>query len=169
MECGPTVRSGKDYPPRKFLNVSVNRLGEAPTADVMPRKTDCMSKLLDTTVLVDVIRREEAALDYIDNTRKAEGLLRLSIVTKMELIIGCRDKAEVQKTEKLLVDYDVLDVTPLISRKAYELIVRFSKSHGMAIPDALIAATALVENAVLVTSNVRHFSVIEGLRLEKPY
>jgi predicted nucleic acid-binding protein len=87
-----------------------------------------MSKLLDTTVLVDVIRKEEAALDYIDSTRKAEGSLRLSIVTKMELIIGCRDKAEVQKTEKLLADYEVLDVTPLISRKAYELTVRFSKA-----------------------------------------
>lgn len=87
----------------------------------------------------------------------------------MELIVGCRDKAEVQQTEKLLADYDVLDVTSLISRKAYELIVRFSKSHGMAIPDALIAATALVKNAVLVTSNVRHFSMIDGLRLEKPY
>ena len=136
---------------------------------MMPRKTDHMSKLLDTTVLVDVIRKEEAALDYIDSTRKAEGSLRLSIVTKMELIIGCRDKAEVQKTEKLLADYEILDVTPLISRKAYELIVRFSKSYGMAIPDALIAATALVENAVLVTSNVRHFSMIDGLRLEKPY
>ena len=135
----------------------------------MPRKTDRMSKLLDTTVLVDVIRKEETALDYVDSTRKAGGALRLSIVTKMELIIGCRDKAEVQKTEKLVADYDVLDVTPLISRKAYELIVRFSKSHGMAIPDAFIAATALVENAVLVTSNVRHFSMIDGLRLEKPY
>jgi len=87
----------------------------------------------------------------------------------MELIVGCRDKDEVQKTEKFLADYDVLDVTPLISRKAYELIVRFGKSHGMAIPDALITATALVENAVLVTSNVRHFSMIDGLRLEKPY
>jgi predicted nucleic acid-binding protein len=135
----------------------------------MPRKTDYMSKLLDTTVLVDVIRKKEAALDYVDSTRKAEGLLHLSIVTKMELIIGCRDKAEVQKTEKFLANYDVLDVTPLISRKAYELIARFSKSHGMAIPDALIAATAMVENAVLVTSNVRHFSMIDGLRMEKPY
>jgi len=169
VECGPTARSGKDYPLSKFLKASVKRLGEAPTANVMPRKTGRMSKLLDTTVLVDVIRKEEAALDYIDSTRKAESSLPLSIVTKMELIVGCRDKAEVQKMEKLLADYDVLDVTPLISRKAYELIVRFSKSHGMAIPDALITATALVENAVLVTSNVRHFSMIDGLRLEKPY
>jgi predicted nucleic acid-binding protein len=87
----------------------------------------------------------------------------------MELVIGCHDKNEVRKVEKLLADYDVLDITPLIGRKAYELISRFSKSHGLVIPDALIAATALVGNAVLVTSNICHFSMIEGLRLEKPY
>jgi predicted nucleic acid-binding protein len=119
--------------------------------------------------LVDIIRRKEVALDYVDGVRKAEGIPRLSIVTSMELVIGCRDKNEVRKVEKLLADYDVLDITPLISRKAYELIVRFSKSHGLVIPDAIIAATALVENAVLVTSNIRHFSMIDGLWLEKPY
>ena len=127
-----------------------------------------MSKLLDTTVLVDVIRQKEEALDYVDAARKA-GTVCLSIVTKMELVIGCRDKTEVQRIEKLLADYDMLDITPLISRKAYELIVQFSRNHGLVIPDAFIAATALVEDAVLVTSNIRHFSMIEGLRLEEPY
>jgi predicted nucleic acid-binding protein len=128
-----------------------------------------MSKILETTVLADIIRRKEVALDYVDGIRKAKGIPCLSIVTSMELVIGCHDKNEVRKVEKLLADYDVLDITPLIGRKAYELISRFSKSHGLVIPDALIAATALVGNAVLVTSNIRHFSMIEGLRLEKPY
>jgi predicted nucleic acid-binding protein len=125
-------------------------------------------KILESTVLVDLSRQDELARAYVDAERKA-GVVKVSIVSNMELIIGCRNKAEVQKTEKFLADYDVLDITPLIGRKAYELISRFSKSHGLVIPDALIAATALVENAVLVTSNIRHFSMIEGLRLEKPY
>jgi len=125
-------------------------------------------KILDSTVLVDLSRQDKLARAYVDAERKA-GVVKVSIVSNMELIIGCRNKAEVQKTEKFLADYDVLDITPLIGRKAYELIVRFSKSHGLVVPDALIAATALVENATLVTSNIRHFSMIEGLRLEKPY
>ena len=125
-------------------------------------------KILDSTVLVDLSRQDKLARAYVDAERKA-GVVKVSIVSNMELIIGCRNKAEVQKTEKFLADYDMLDITPLIGRKAYELISRFSKSHGVVIPDALIAATALVENAVLVTSNIRHFSMIKGLRLEKPY
>jgi predicted nucleic acid-binding protein len=125
-------------------------------------------KILDSTALVDLSRQDELARTYVDAERKA-GVVKVSIVSNMELIIGCRNKVEVQKTEKFLADYDVLDITPLIGRKAYELIGRFSKSHGLVIPDALISATALVENAVLVTSNIRHFAMIEGLRLEKPY
>ena len=125
-------------------------------------------KLLESTVLVDLSRQDESARAYVDAERKA-GVIKVPIVSNMELIIGCRNKAEVQKTERFLADYDVLDITPLIGRKAYELIVRFNKSHGLAIPDALIAATALVENAVLVTSNIRHFSMIDGLQLEEPY
>jgi len=125
-------------------------------------------KILESTVLVDLSRQDETARAYVDVERKA-GVVKVSIVSNMELIIGCRNKAEVQKTEKFLADYDVLDITPLIGRKAYELVARFNKSHGLAIPDALIAATALVENAVLVTSNTRHFSMIDGLRLEEPY
>ena len=125
-------------------------------------------KIFDSTVLVDLSRQDKLARAYVDAERKA-GVVKVFIVSNMELIIGCRNKAEVQKTEKFLADYDMLDITPLIGRKAYELISRFSKSHGLVIPDALIAATALVENAVLVTSNIRHFSMIKGLRLEKPY
>jgi hypothetical protein len=128
-----------------------------------------VSIILDTTMLVDIIRRKEVALDYLDGISKGADIPRLSIVTSMELIIGCRNKNEVRKVEELLADYDVLDITPLISRKAYRLISQFSKSHGLVIPDALIAATALVENAVLVTSNVRHFSMIKELRLEEPH
>jgi predicted nucleic acid-binding protein len=33
------------------------------------------------------------------------------------------------------------------------LIARYSKSHGLVIPDALIAATALVEGLPLLTHN----------------
>ena len=94
------------------------------------KESEPMSKILDTTVLVDIIRRKEVALDYVDGVGKTEGTPRLSIVTSMELVIGCHDKNEVRKVEKLLADYEVLDITPLI---------------------------------------VRHFLMIEGLRLEKPY
>jgi len=45
----------------------------------------------------------------------------------------------------------------------------FHKSHGLVIPDALIAATAVTNNLELVSNNVRHFAMIPELRLHRPY
>jgi predicted nucleic acid-binding protein len=56
-----------------------------------------------------------------------------------------------------------------ISQQAYDLIAQYGKSHGMVIPDALIAATALVEGLPLVTHNDRHFIMIAGLQIHRPY
>lgn len=87
----------------------------------------------------------------------------------MELIIGCRDKGDLNRTLKFLADYPVIDISIPISRRAYQLILHFSMSHGLVIPDAFIAATALEEKLRLVTSNVRHFEMIPGITLQKPY
>jgi len=130
--------------------------------------------LLDSTVLIDLSRgNEEAidfeAIDFIDTVRKNNQETAISIISSMELIIGCRDKSEVDKTLKFLKDYPIIDISVPISRKAYQLIIQYSKSHGLVIPDAFIAATALDESLTLVTSNVRHFDMVEGLGVQKPY
>jgi predicted nucleic acid-binding protein len=46
---------------------------------------------------------------------------------------------------------------------------RFYLSHGLLIPDALIAATALDYGVTLYTKNVRHFLMIPGLTVVRPY
>jgi predicted nucleic acid-binding protein len=46
---------------------------------------------------------------------------------------------------------------------------RFYLSHGLLIPDALIAATALDYGITLYTKNVRHFRMISGLTVVRPY
>lgn len=45
----------------------------------------------------------------------------------------------------------------------------FRRNYKIAMPDALIAASAFSANAVLVTRNVRDFEKIEGLKLQVPY
>ena len=125
--------------------------------------------LLDSPVLIDLSRGHEEAIDYIDSVRKNEQETTISIISSMELIIGCRGKTEVNKTLKFLRDYLIIDISIPISRKAYQLIIQYSKSHGLVIPDAFIAATAWDEDFTLVTSDVRHFDMIEGLSVQKPY
>jgi len=125
--------------------------------------------LADSTILIDLSRGNEAAILFCDNQRRKGEGIALSIISSMELIIGCRDKEDLSRTLKFLADYPVIDISVPVSKRAYQLILHFSLSHGLVIPDAFIAATALEENLRLVTSNLRHFEMIPGINLQKPY
>ena len=48
-------------------------------------------------------------------------------------------------------------------------MLTYSKSHNLAIPDALIAATALIHQLELATDNDRHFKMIANLDVNRPY
>jgi len=56
-----------------------------------------------------------------------------------------------------------------VSTVALELMESFFLSHGLLIPDALIAATARENGLVLFTRNVRHYQMIGGLQARRPY
>jgi predicted nucleic acid-binding protein len=48
-------------------------------------------------------------------------------------------------------------------------MLAYHKSHGLVIPDAFIAATALVHNLELASDNERHFKMIPELAVKRPY
>jgi predicted nucleic acid-binding protein len=56
---------------------------------------------------------------------------------------------------KFLADFVLIDISVPISKRAFQLMLQFNMSHGLVIPDAFIAATAMEENLQLVTSNIR--------------
>ena len=126
-------------------------------------------RLLDTTILIDLSRGNADAAQFIDVT-VANGIpLFVSVISAMELIVGCRNKEEVTKAQKLVASFDLLHLSPVESKRAYDLVLVFSKSHSLAIPDALIAATALVHDLELASDNDRHFRMISDLRVQRPY
>ena len=50
-----------------------------------------------------------------------------------------------------------------ISRLAGGYCLQYRRSHGVGIPDALIAATAHVHGARLVTRNLQHFPMLDDV------
>jgi predicted nucleic acid-binding protein len=76
-----------------------------------------------------------------------------------------------QKNEHRFSRYEnnfvsLFSVVPIDSEvaKAGGLYKRdFAKSHGVGLADALLAATAIKENAELKTLNVKHYPMIKGL------
>jgi predicted nucleic acid-binding protein len=95
--------------------------------------------------------------------------LPVSIISAMELTEGCRNGRELNLLHKFLLPYLILPVTDLISLHAYTLMQTYYLSHGLIIPDSLIAATALDRGWTLYTQNVRHFQMISGLTVVRPY
>jgi predicted nucleic acid-binding protein len=70
--------------------------------------------------------------------------------------------------EKFLCRFLVPNVNEDISTKADSLLLKYRLSHGLLIPDALIAATAISWNSPLISKNQQDYRFIEGLNLE-PY
>jgi len=119
--------------------------------------------LLDTDIIVNVGRDLAGAVEQMNAMINA-GSIYISAVTEMELIIGCRNKAELKKLAMLLERFTIIPITPEITASSIKLLKTYRLSHGLLIADALIAATALVTDRVLVSGNAKHFSMINSLQ-----
>ncbi len=119
---------------------------------------------LDSDVLIEVQRGNEDALQQLVFAERL-GPLAISVVVRMELTIGSRNKEMLARTHKLLRRFQVLPLNEEISVTADALVTQFHLSNGMRLADALIAATALAHDAPLLTRNQRDFRFIPGLKL----
>lgn len=120
--------------------------------------------IIDTDVLIDAGRGVQDAVDRLTKIA-ADSTAAISVITHMELIVGCRDKIELQKLNAFLQRFHVVETNETISRQAVALLQLYRLSHGLLIADSLIAATALTINAPLLSKNQRHYKFIAGLNL----
>lgn len=122
-----------------------------------------MEYLCDTCILIDYLRgKEEAKQRLVADRSKGLGM---SVITYMELMVGARNKNELLTIKKAFADFEIVELSESISVKGKNLIEKFTKSHGLLIPDALIAATALELDVPLATLNISDFRFISNLRL----
>ncbi|MHC8949440.1 PIN domain-containing protein [Sphingobacterium hungaricum] len=89
----------------------------------------------------------------------------ISGVSKMELIKGTHSKEHLQKIQKKLKRLDTILLSPVITLRAIDLLTTYHLSHGLTIPDTMIATTSLETNLKLFTYNLRDFKFIQGLSL----
>ncbi|KAF0248812.1 MAG: PilT protein domain-containing protein [bacterium] len=107
-------------------------------------------RLLDTDVMIDILRGYLPAVNWLAGLLEVPGLPGFVV---MELISGCPNKAEVKKLQKSLLD----------------VFVKYKLNNGLGIMDALIGECAVGLGATLSTFNLKHFKVIPSLKTEQPY
>lgn len=120
--------------------------------------------LVDSDVLIWFTRGHRKAQEIVQSLAHWQ----ISAVSYMELVQGCRNKAELKAVLKALslASGEVLHLTESISEHACELVEKHGLSHNLQMADALIAATAIGYALPLLKGNVKHFAPIAGLKLE---
>ena len=131
-----------------------------------PRAVSAPRWLLDSNVLMGYLNQDPTP-GFIARVERcfAEGAA-LSVISTIE-VLGWRGHDEHSRSaaERLLRGLPRIELTPPIVDRTIALRCR----HAIKLPDAVIAASALVEGLSLVTRNVRDFERVEGLVLSNPF
>jgi len=120
--------------------------------------------LIDTCILIDISRNDPTAINRLQKESLSSRLL-ISTVTEMELLVGCRNKNELQILEQFLLQFIIIPLNQSISFKATQLLRYYYLSHNLLIPDALIAATSIELEVPLLSKNQRDYKFITELNL----
>lgn len=115
--------------------------------------------LVDSDVLVDFLRGNELAVDFVQVNAAR---FVLSSIVVAELFAGAR-KNELSTLDELPQLFPVAPLTADIARAGGLLKARYGQSHGLGLADALLAATAQLQGLQLKTLNIKHYPMFSDL------
>ena len=123
--------------------------------------------VLDTDIFIDLLRGFEKAKKYFEELNKEDSIVYYSAVTEVELISGKECNKIEKKAEilKILANFNKVFVSNEIAVKAGD----FSRVYNVETADAIIAATAFLMKANLVTRDVSDYKKIKEITLKVPY
>jgi len=124
---------------------------------------------LDTDVLVECLRGVPAATAWLKKESSASSPFHIPGIVAMELVVGARDKVDLERIQKFLSSFTVIWPEATEFAHAYQLLANYRLASGLGIPDCLIAAMTLLRSACLYSFNLKHFQVVSGLSVEAPY
>lgn len=125
-----------------------------------------MPCLIDSNVLIDYLNCS-VSVPLVENFERALAAGSVvSVITTMELL-GWRGHTQQSRTdaENLLRSMGEIFISPQIVNQ----VIKLRSEITIKLPDAIIAASALVEGLSLMTHNTEDFKAISGLVLIDPY
>ena len=122
--------------------------------------------LCDTNILIEVYRKNANVISALENIARNTPIV-ISDVTKAEMLVGSRNKREMQILVNELEQLRCFPVQSEISAYSIKLLIKYHLSHGLDFHDALIAATAIYYDIELYTLNVNPTCHIFPLKTSK--
>lgn len=124
-------------------------------------------KLLDTDILIDLFHGNRAARSFIEKQNAQGEQLAVSVITLVEMLGNMRPGEE-GVTAAILHQFTVVEIDEAIARQAARFLRTYRNNPRIDLSDAIIAATAFLRGADIVTRNTRHYPMPEVLVIE-PY
>jgi predicted nucleic acid-binding protein len=124
-----------------------------------------MGYLVDSNVLIDYVaeRFTTEQLSRLDVIFDHE--LNISVISKIEILVF---NSHIQETNAMLEFLKIANIIQL-NDEIVDQTIAIRKKIKLKIPDAIIGATALVNQSILITHNITDFKKIDGITLYDPY
>jgi predicted nucleic acid-binding protein len=119
--------------------------------------------LIDTNTVIDYLNNKLPGNAYklIDSVSS-----KISVITRMELLSwpGANENQTI-----VLETYIKSSVVYALEEPIIIKAIGLRKTYKTKLPDAIIAATALCNDLILISSNTKDFKDISGLNIINPY
>lgn len=108
-----------------------------------------MNALLDSDILLDFLDGHAAAAREIARYHEC----CVSIISWMEILAGARTQTDEDVRRGFLGHFRLVPLTAQVAEEA----VKLRREYRLKLPDAIIWASAITENCLLVSRNTKHF------------
>lgn len=120
--------------------------------------------LIDTNIVIDYLgnRLSINGMNFMNTV--FDSVPNVSVITKIELLGFNAPENHYKVLLNFIDDSTVFDLT----NNVIETSIEIRKKHKTKLPDAIIAATAMVHDLILITRNISDFKNIDGLKVIDP-
>ena len=121
--------------------------------------------LIDTNAIIDYWGQKLPSEGMIFMDTIIDVIPKISIITKIEVLGFNAPDQHYKLLTSFMDDATIFDLT----NEVVDASIAIRKNHKTKLPDAIIAATALVYNLVLISRNTSDFKNIKGLTFIDPH
>ncbi|MEA2095970.1 MAG: type II toxin-antitoxin system VapC family toxin [Candidatus Cloacimonadota bacterium] len=125
---------------------------------------------LDTNIITAFLKNNLRVVQRVSDYLELFEKLTINIISYYEILRGLKDlgnKEKLKRFESFIQENELVSIRKETVEKAAE-IYAYLKKEGNLLEDAdiLMASTAIVEDLVLITNNIKHFKRVKGLRID---
>lgn len=124
-----------------------------------------MDAILDTTVVIHLLRRYQPALSWLNNHH----IYGITSITWMEIIEGTTSKANQARAIEVLSQFERVYLNASDQQWAIQQLEKFQFSHHIGMNDCLIASVAYRFDMPLYSHNIKDMRPLIGNLAIKPY